>query len=364
MLDLSSIQSLAAAAAAGGEFSGVLRLQQGSTVEEAAYGFAHRGWQIPNTPRTRFRTASISKMFTALATLQLIDSGRLAMDTPIVTYLDLQHTTLSPAITLAHLLTMTAGIADWFDESGDWEANWEALRRAHPLYLLRSDADYLPLFANTPPLSPPGAAHLYNNASYILLGLALSKATGLPYPEVIRRQVFEPLGMEGADFLSLDGIDSQVAEGYLPGEREGAWVKNIYSVTPQAAADGGAHATAEDLVRFSQGLRRAAGPQESDLLSPALARLMLTPQVPQFPEKIRGYSWYYSFGVIFILDDERRVVRWGHTGEEEGISCRLYYYPEQDLDVVILGNQSGCAGSLGWAIHDAILEQVDPEKAP
>lgn len=49
-------------------------------------------------------------------------------------------------------------------------------------------------------------------------------------------------------------------------------------------------------------------------------------------------------------------MRWGHTGEEDGVSCRFYHYPKEALDVVILANQSWCAGDLAWAVHDLIME--------
>ena len=69
----------------------------------------------------------------------------------------------------------------------------------------------------------------------------------------------------------------------------------------------------------------------------------------------RGYTWKYGFANMFVLDEAGKIVRWGHTGEEDGVSCRLYYYPERGLDVTILANQSWCAGSLGWEVHDLIL---------
>ncbi|RPI92007.1 MAG: hypothetical protein EHM40_14170 [Chloroflexi bacterium] len=80
------------------------------------------------------------------------------------------------------------------------------------------------------------------------------------------------------------------------------------------------------------------------------------PKVAERAERLRGYTWKYGYGSFFLLDESDRIVRWGHTGEEEGVSCRLYYYPGANLDVVILGNQSGCAGSLAWEIHDLILK--------
>jgi CubicO group peptidase (beta-lactamase class C family) len=154
--------------------------------------------------------------------------------------------------------------------------------------------------------------------------------------------------------VALDDVSDEVAEGYIPITDESetviGWKKNIYSTTPEAAADGGATSTALDLVRFSQALR------EGWFLSTEMTQEMLAPKVVANEELVRGYIWKYGYGNYFILDQDEQIVRWGHTGEEDGVSCRLYYYPKENLDVVILANQSWCAGSLAWKIHDLILE--------
>jgi CubicO group peptidase (beta-lactamase class C family) len=337
------------------EFSGVVLVKQNDgTLFEGVYGYANRSWGVNNRADTRFRIASISKMFTAVAILQLVDAGRLSLDTGVVECLGLRDTRIPERATVYHMLTMTSGIADWFDESGDWEANWAALCREHPIYLFRRNQDYLPLFVDEEPLTPVGEKHHYNGAGYILLGLIVEKLSDLSYFDYVRRNVFARAGMPGSDFLALDGVDAAVAEGYIPitGEDEAVagWKKNIYSTTPGAAADGGATSTAADLVRFSRALRNV------ELLSSELTREMLTPKVSQTDERIRGYTWKYGYANVFLLDDDEHIIRWGHTGEEDGVSCRLYYYPEENLDVVILGNQSWCAGSLGWDIHDIITQ--------
>ena len=341
------------------EFSGaVLLSRNGEPLFSQAYGYANRAWKIENRVDTRFRIASISKLFTAVAILQLIDQGKLSLDTSVVNALGLQETTIPQAATVYHMLTMTAGIADWFDESGDWEATWAALCRDHPIYLFRDNRDYLPLFINATPLTPVGAKHQYNGASYILLGLLIEKLSGLSYFDYVRQNIFAQAQMSRSDFLALDGVYEGVAEGYLPATdaaeatngRTGSWKKNIYSTTPEAAADGGATSTVADLGKFSQALRNG------QLLSAAMTQAMLTPKVLENEEIVRGYIWKYGYGNLFILDQQEQIVRWGHTGEEDGVSCRFYHYPQQTLDVVILANQSWCAGDLAWQVHDLILE--------
>lgn len=342
-------------------FSGVILIQRGSeTLYKEALGYANRSWRILNTQETRFRLGSISKMFTAAAILQLIEAGKLSFESRAVETLGLEGTKIPREVNVYHLLTMTAGIADWFEESENWEAVWEALIREHPIYLLRENADYLPLFADKEPLGPPGSGWRYSNASYILLGLLIEKATGERYADYVQREILDRLRMNSSGFYALDENNRRSAEGYIPiPGPEGLprrWRKNLYSVTPSPAADGGASATAADLLRFSQGLR------EGELLSAEMTREALTPRVLETEERPRGYTWMYGYGCEFLLDEAGEVVRYGHTGEEDGVSCRLYYYPCHDVDVIILGNQSGCAGEVAWPIHELILQEV--EKRP
>lgn len=353
---LNTIAQIAQAKAETNAFSGVIRLQQDNDILwQGAFGEANRAWHIPNTLETGFRTASIGKMLTAVAILQLVDEGLLTLETHVLDCLPLSNTTIPPQTTIFHLLTMSAGIADWFEEAGDAEAQWAELRRNTPLYLLRQNRDYLPLFSRSE-LTGPMGIHRYSNASYILLGLVLEQITGLPYPEIIRQRVLVPAGMVNSGFWGLDEVVEGVAEGYFPELASDGhvtrWLRNIYETTPDAAADGGIISTAADLCLFLRSLR------QSQLLSPTLTQAMLTPQIEEDTGHFHGYDWAYGFGNNFILQNGQ-VIRYGHTGEEVGVSGRLYHYPGLNLDVVILGNQSACAGSLGWAIHDTILATND-----
>ena len=86
-------------------FSGAVLITQGATQLYArAYGYASRLWHVPNALNTRFDTASVTKLFTAIATLQLIDRGLLAFDTPVVERLGLEGTALSKEVNVFHLL--------------------------------------------------------------------------------------------------------------------------------------------------------------------------------------------------------------------------------------------------------------------
>ncbi|GGZ98981.1 serine hydrolase [Streptomyces subrutilus] len=351
-LDPAELERAVREAADAAGFSGAVRVtQHGKQLFTQSFGMASRRWAVPNTPDTRFRVASVSKTFTAVAVLQLVEQGRIVLDDALLDHVKAHIPRLDPRVTVRHALTMTSGIGDWFEESSEnWEAEWAALTASHPLYLLRDNKDYVPLFVDKQAHFPPGERHLYNGASYILLGLLIESVTGRTFEEVITEEVFARAGMSTAGFPALDELGPGIAEGYLAtADSPTPYRTNHYATTPRAAADGGATCTAADLTAFNHALRHGR------LLNEQTTRLALTPQVSEREEKIRGYQWMYGFGLTHILDDEANIVRWGHTGEEDGVSARLYHYPQHDLDVAVLGNTSWSAGDLGWAAHDAIV---------
>ena len=315
-------------------------------------GYANRSWKVPNRRDTRFRIASVGKMHTAAAILQLVERGLLSLDAGIVELLDLEDTQISKEVTIRHLLTMTSGIADWIDESATSRWNWEALKRTTPLYLLREAADYLPLFVNRQPRFPPGESWAYCNANYVLLGMAIEKASSLPYPDYMRQNIFLPAGMADTDFLPADAAADRVAEGYVPILSDDrnlvGWKSNVYDLTIEGGADGGSTSTADDLIRFTQLLR------QGKIIGPALLAEMLTPAIETPFSPQLGYRWWYGYGIEIVSDMDGRIIRWGHGGEEAGVSCRLHHYPNSGLDVAIMGNATECAGPLAMRISKII----------
>ncbi len=255
-------------------------------------------------------------------------------------------------MTVYHLLTMTSGIADWINEEAeDFDLQWAQFCRERPLYLLRDNADYLRIFSPLQPYGPAGEKFRYSNAGFILLGLMIEKAAGVPYFDYMRRNIFARAGMAQTDFIDLDAVEPGVAEGYVPINDENStrvgWRKNIYATTAGGAGDGGETSTLDDLARFLRALR------EGKLFRKELVPSMLSPKVPLGDD---APGWMYGFGCFVLLDEQSRTIRWGHTGEEDGVSCRVYYYPRQKLDVVVLGNQSACAGRLFTDIQQLIME--------
>ena len=320
-------------------------------------GYANRSWKVPNQRDTRFRIASVGKIHTAAAVLQLIERGLLSLDTRVVEFLGLDDTSIPREVTIRHLLTMTSGIADWIDESHNSNWNWETLKRTHPLYLLRESSDYFKLFADRKPQFSPGESWSYCNANFVLLGMAIENASGLPYSEYMRRNIFDPAGMTDTDFLPADAAADRVAEGYIPllGDDRSliGWKSNVYDLTIEGGADGGSTSTADDLIRFSR-FQRHGKIIRRDSLEEMIAPTIEMPFSPRL-----GCRWWYGYGVEIVSDMEGRIIRWGHGGEEAGVSCRLYHYPISGLDVAIMGNATECAGYLSTRIGKIIQNMPD-----
>ncbi|MGC9356652.1 MAG: serine hydrolase domain-containing protein, partial [Anaerolineae bacterium] len=196
-------------------FSGVVLVTQGTEIlYEGAYGYASRPWRIPNTLEMRFDTASVTKLFTAAATLQLIDAGAFGFETSAIDFLGLEGTAISPEVTVFQLLTHSSGIGDDCEEEDD--EIYEDLWKDKPNYAVMETVDFLPQFVHKPPNFPPGERARYCNCGFILLGLMIEQVTGVSYRDYVRDNIFARVGMTDTDFLRMDRVYEKVAEGADP----------------------------------------------------------------------------------------------------------------------------------------------------
>lgn len=204
------------AAANLGHFRGsVLVAEQGRVLMDTAFGFANMELGVRNTPDTRFRVASVTKQFTAMAVMMLAADGKLDIGDPIAKYLD----SLPPSwsgITVHHLLRHTSGISDYEEWFGGYTTQEysDYMSQAHaPARILR-DAKARPLDHE------PGTKFRYSNSAYIVLGYIVERASGMPYDEFLRTRIHEPLGMALSDQDRSEVITLNRAHGYqlLPGD--------------------------------------------------------------------------------------------------------------------------------------------------
>jgi CubicO group peptidase (beta-lactamase class C family) len=332
-MSFTDLDAWLSARTAADRFSGVVLIRRGDqTVFSGAYGWASRRWAVSNTLATRFDTASITKLFTSVAALQLVDEGRPNLDKPITEIVDLTGTTISPKVTVRRLLAHTSGIADDSDEEAG--ESYEALWIDNPVYSVMRTLDHLPHFAYKPPNFPPGEGCRYCNAGYLLVGMAIEEVTGTAYRDHIRGAIFARAGMTASDFYDRREAAPDVAEGWDPvvnaAGRITGWKQNIFSYPPIGSPDGGAHATVDDPVRFLRAVR--AG----ELLSTERTEQFLTPQVLHHKHD-DGDVWY-GFGLAFTLDRDGSVWNYHKDGGNTGACGIACYYPADDLDVAMLSN--------------------------
>jgi len=307
-------------------FSGVVSVRErGEVVVEQGFGLAHRAERIPNTPATRFGIASGTKTLTSIAVAQLVEQGRLAFDTRLAACLDVPLPGFDPGVTLHHLLTHSAGIPDYFDEAvmDDYEALW----RERPMYAFRTPSDFLPLFAHLPMKAAPGTAWAYNNAGYVLLGLVVERAAGMPFTAYVERHVLQACGMASSGFFHLDRLPGGTARGYLPTD-DGTWRTNVYAVPIVGGADGGAFTTAGDLAALWDALLGGR------LVGEATLSRMLTPHWRTDPERDDGH---YGYG-LWIRQGDGRPVSFAMEGEDPGVAFSSTYFPGSGVLCSLFGN--------------------------
>jgi CubicO group peptidase (beta-lactamase class C family) len=354
MLDTAELEHYFQALAAQDKYSGVVLINQGGAqLFAGAYGYASRPWRIPNSLETRFDTASLTKLFTAVAVLQLIDQGRLSLETRVTERLGLQDTRVSSAVNVFHLLTHTSGLGDDAEEE-DGE-DYADLWRNKPNYSVTTTADLLPQCVHNAPNFAPGQRCRYCNCGYVLLGRLVETISGLAYRDYVRQNIFARAGMARSDFFHLAEVQPEVAEGSDPvrdaGGQMTGWRENIYSFPPIGSPDGGAYVTAPDLVRFLRAV------QAGELLSPALTEAFLTPQVPY--QAGPGWQKQYGLGLWFYLDPAGQVVFYEKEGQNAGVSAVLRHFPQAAISVVLLSNMEAGVWEPIWKVHELIVAGIE-----
>jgi CubicO group peptidase (beta-lactamase class C family) len=311
---LSALSTRAGELAAKGEFSGtVLVARDGKVVLEKAWGLADREAGARSTVDTKFRIGSMNKMFTAVATLQLVEAGKLALDDTIGEHLpDYPNEEVASKVTVRHLLTHTGGTGDIFGPEFD-------VNRLK----LRTHGDYVKLYGSRGLTHEPGARHEYSNYGFVLLGALVERVSGESYYEYVRENVFRPAGMTSTDSLPESVNVPRRAVGYM----YGGSVPNTEVLPWRGTSAGGGYSTVGDLLRFAQAL------ESGKLISKEMLAEATRPQEQQYG---------YGFGV----QGEERLRSFGHGGGAPGMNGELRVFPELGYVVVGLSNLDPPAASL------------------
>jgi CubicO group peptidase (beta-lactamase class C family) len=295
----------------------------------AGYGVTSLEHPLPVTDKTLFQIGSITKTFTALAIMQLVEQGKVDLDAPVRTYLpdfQAQDEAVAAAVTVRHLLTHTAGWeGDLFHETGQGK---DAL------------AKYAALLADQEQVLPMDTAVSYNNASFSIAGYLIEQVTGKPYETIIQEQILDPLDMEETFFDARDVITHRFAVGHN-GTPDDMNVARPWYLTRSAYPAGALCCHVQDLLKYGR-YNLSNDPQ---LISTDSLAQLHKPQAQIFGKVAIALSWF--------VDDETGTRQLHHGGGTNGQISLLLLIPEHNLALVTLTNANN-----GGALNQEIVRWV------
>jgi CubicO group peptidase (beta-lactamase class C family) len=295
-------------------FSGaVVVAKDGKTVFAQAYGLADREKKTPNTLKMRFRLGSMNKMFTAVATLQLVQKGKLDLKAPFGNYLtDYPNKDVASKVTIEQMLSHTGGTGDIFGPEFD----------THRLEL-KTLQDYVKLYGNRGPEFEPGSRWQYSNYGFLLLGVIVEKVSGQNYYDYVRDHIFKPAGMSATASEPEDQVVADRSVGYMQSDGAG-WQRNTDTLPYRGTSAGGGYSTVEDLLKFATAL------QTNKLLKPQYTAMLTTGKV----ETPNGGKYAYGFQEATV----NGIRCFGHGGGAPGMNGELKICPGPGYVVAVLAN--------------------------
>ncbi len=304
-----------------GRFNGyVLITRGGKVVFSKGYGMANFEEDVPNTPQTKFRLASITKSFTAMAVMMLQEKGKLNLQDAICKHLTDCPETWKP-ITIRQLLNHTSGISDYVSAPD--------FMRTIPLRL--TNDELIASFKNKPLLFAPGENFSYSSSNYILLGRIIEKVSGQPYAAFLQETIFTPLNMKNSGYDDNNTLLKHRAIGYI--KQADQLINARYMDMTNAYAAGALYSTAEDLLLWDQALAT------EKLVSKKSLDEIFTPGKGGV-----GYGWFIN------RDLNRLLITQG--GLNAGFAAAILRYPEENACIILLSNFENAAPHLARIGHD------------
>jgi CubicO group peptidase (beta-lactamase class C family) len=283
-------------------------------VWKKSFGYADLENRAPANPDTRYRLASISKPITAVGILKLMEEGKLNLDDEVQKYVPYFPRKRWP-VTIRHLLGHLSGISHYrnYDEEGHFKQRF-------------TTEESIGVFKDWELESEPGTKYNDSTYGFNLLGAVIEGASGQPYAEYMKENVWKPLGMNSTTMDIADDIIANRASGY---RRIGGVVKNCEFVDVSSRfAGGGIRSTAVDLINLSRGL------DEGKVVSNENQMMMYTNMVTK-KGQVTGYGM--GWGINFI----QGFWNVSHGGGQQGTSTHLLRFPGERFAVAVMCNQEG-----------------------
>jgi CubicO group peptidase (beta-lactamase class C family) len=288
---------------------------KGQIVYKKAFGMANLELNVPMKPDMVFRVGSITKQFTAIALLQLMEQGKLSLQDEITKFIP-DYPTQAYKITIEHLLTHTAGTTSYTNVPEFQSYVKEDLK----------PAEVIDKFKNLPMVFAPGTKWNYNNSGFFLLGYIIEKASGKTYQEYIEENLFNPAGMTNSLYGSNKKIVKNRAYGYQPDDDKTVNADYLSMLLPYSA--GSIMSTVEDLYKWNRALL-ADKLVKKETLEKAWTEYKLSD----------GKGTHYGYG--WFLRQLQGSPTIEHGGAINGYLCNSLYLPKEDVFVAVFSNSNG-----------------------
>lgn len=312
-------------------FSGsVLVAKKGKIIFKEAYGQSDRVNKVANTIDTKYGIGSVTKQFTAMLIMQLVEDKSINLQDTIGKYLPYLSKEKGSQITIHQLLSHTSGISHY----NGLPAIGVSLKEF-------GNTNYTPkalveLIDKTPLLSTPGTEYYYSSLGYDFLGAILEEVSGKSFAELLNEKIVKPLKLKNTGFGTNDYVSKELAKGYSYreaygwdwwfSEHGGKTIEAPFRDQSTAYAAGGMHSTVEDLFIWSEAVK------SHKLLSPELTRVMLTPN-----KHGHCYGWVRNWDDI--IEKNINVRLYGHGGALVGNSAFIAMY-DDETTIIYLANRS------------------------
>jgi CubicO group peptidase (beta-lactamase class C family) len=300
------------------QFNGaVLVAENSKVIFKKGYGMANMEWNIPVETDTRFRLGSITKQFTSMLVLQLVQEGKIKLEGKLTDYLPDYRKDTGDRITIHHLLNHTSGVPSY---TGLPNFLSDVSRNPY------SVSDFVKKFASGDLEFEPGTKWNYSNSGYFLLGAIVERVTGKPYEQVLKERIFDPVGMKNTGYDHHETILAKRASGY---ERQpGGYINAAYLDMSLPFAAGSLYSTVEDLYLWDQAL------YTDKLLSPQLKEVMFKPGLSDY-----AYGWVVLKAPIGTQGEPILMIQ--HGGGINGFNTLIMRFPDSKNLIVLLNNTGG-----------------------
>lgn len=297
-----------------GKFQGsVLVGDDRGILYEKGFGYANIELGVANTPDTKFRIASLTKSFTSMLIMQEAEEGRIKLNAKITSYLPEYPSKTGGKITIHNLLSHTSGIGHY-----DFVPHFFQYYSFMPY----NHIDFLKLFWERPLLFEPGTKYNYSSFNYYVLGVILEKITGEAYQDLVKKRIFDRLGMKSTCVDDQRKIEMNRANGYE--KTEAGYLNAQYRNMSTALATGDILSTVKDLYLWDRAL------YTDKLLSNKMRDLMFTPN-------LGGYGYGWESKKLALSDGTTSRVA-SHVGNMYGFLSIMTRYLDKHAVIILLCN--------------------------